>query len=73
MTLNGWVQFLIFFVVLVVCMRPLGIYMARVFTGKVTFLRPAENAIYRLCGVRSDEEQTWQGYALAMLLFSAVS
>ena len=73
MTLNGWVQFLIFFVALVVCMRPLGIYMARVFTGKVTFLRLVENAIYRLCGVHGDEEQTWQGYALAMLFFSAVS
>jgi len=33
MTLNGWLQFLIFFVVLLVCIRPLGIYMAKVFEG----------------------------------------
>jgi K+-transporting ATPase ATPase A chain len=73
MTLNGWVQFLIYFVVLLLCMRPVGIYMARVFSGQSKFLRPVENLIYRLCGVRSDEEMNWREYAVAMLLFSFVS
>ena len=73
MTLNGWLQFLIYFLVLLTCMRPLGIYMARVFSGKVTFLRPMERVIYRICGICADEEMTWRQYAVAMLLFSFVS
>jgi K+-transporting ATPase ATPase A chain len=73
MTANGWLQFLILFLVLLVCMRPLGIYMAEVFSGKVKFLRLVENAIYRVCGIYADEEMTWQQYTLAMLLFSFVS
>ena len=73
MTLNGWLQFLIFFVVLLVCIRPLGIYMAKVFEGKFSFLRPFENIIYRSCGIHADEEMSWKKYAGAMLLFSFVS
>ena len=73
MTTNGWLQFLIFFLVLLACMRPLGIYMAQVFSGKVKFLRPVECVIYRACRICADEEMTWQQYAVAMLLFSFVS
>src|ERR1700722_20230349 len=73
MTTNGWLQFLIFFLVLWACMRPLGIYMAQVFSGKIKFLRPIEGVIYRVCGICADEEMTWQQYAVAMLLFSFVS
>jgi K+-transporting ATPase ATPase A chain len=73
MTLNGWLQFLVYFLVLSICMRPLGIYMAGVFSGKYNFLRPAENLIYRLSGIRSDEEMSWREYTVAMLLFSFVS
>jgi potassium-transporting ATPase potassium-binding subunit len=73
MTLNGWLQFLIYFAVLLICMRPLGIYMAGVFSGKYNFLRPVENLIYRISGINRDEEMTWREYAVAMLLFSFVS
>jgi len=73
MTANGWLQFAIYFVVLLVFMRPLGIYMAQVFSGKYGFLRPVENVIYRACGIRRDEEMTWREYTVAMLLFSFVS
>src|SRR3984885_10369859 len=73
MTLNGWMQFAVYFVVLLVCMRPLGIYMARVFKGEYRFLAFIEKPIYRLCGVEDGEEMTWQTYAVAMLIFSFVS
>jgi potassium-transporting ATPase potassium-binding subunit len=73
MTLNGWLQFLIYFVVLLICMRPLGVYMAGVFSGKYNFLRPVENLIYRISGIHRDEEMTWREYTAAMLLFSFVS
>jgi K+-transporting ATPase ATPase A chain len=73
MTFNGWLQFFIYFLVLLVCMRPLGIYITGIFSGKYRFLGFLERPVYRLCGVRPDEEMDWRGYAAAMLLFSFVS
>jgi potassium-transporting ATPase potassium-binding subunit len=73
MTTNGWMQFAVYFVVLLVCMRPLGIYMARVFSGDYKFLGFLEKPTYRLCGVHDGEEMTWQEYTVAVLLFSFVS
>src|SRR5271154_2266542 len=77
MTANGWLQFLLFAVVLVVLMQPLGLYMARVFEGERTFLdpvlKPIERLIYRLCGVKANAEMNWREYTAAMLLFSFVS
>jgi potassium-transporting ATPase potassium-binding subunit len=73
MTANGWLQFLVYFLVLLVCMRPLGLYMTGVFNGKYRFLGALEKAIYRIAGVHEDQEMTWRGYAGAMLLFSFVS
>jgi K+-transporting ATPase ATPase A chain len=58
-------------------MRPLGLYIARVLEGQKTFLdpvlRPVERIIYRVCGIRADQEMSWQQYAVAMLIFSFVS
>jgi potassium-transporting ATPase potassium-binding subunit len=77
MTANGWLQFVVFFAVLVLLMRPLGLYIARVLEGGKTFLdpvlRPVEQLIYRACGIHADQEMSWQQYAIAMLVFSFVS
>jgi K+-transporting ATPase ATPase A chain len=73
MTFNGWLQFFVYFLLLLACMRPLGIYMAGVFSGKYSFLAPVENLVYRLCGVSRDDEMDWRQYTRAMLLFSFVS
>ena len=77
MTANGWIQFLIFFGLLLALMRPLGIYIARVLEGERTFLSPVlapiERAIYKLCGIEPSEEMTWREYSVALLLFSLVS
>ena len=74
MTLNGYLQLAFYFVVLIALAKPLGSYMARVYEGKSfgldRVLGPFERLIYRLCGVRSDEEMNWKTYALAMLLFN---
>lgn len=76
MTLNSIVQIVLYFVVLVALAKPLGSFMARVFEGKPVFLdrllKPIERLIYRLCGVREDEEMGWQRYTAAMLLFSVI-
>src|SRR4051812_47425984 len=77
MTGNGWLQLALYLLALLAVTKPLGIYMARVFSGERTFLdrplRPIERAIYRLCRVDPEEEQTWKTYTIAMLLFSLVS
>jgi len=74
MTANGWVQIAIYFLLVLVCVKPLGFFMARVFEGERTFLSPVfapiERGIYRFCGVDRAEEQHWTTYTIAMLLFS---
>jgi K+-transporting ATPase ATPase A chain len=69
MTANGWIQIGLFLLAVLVCVKPLGLYMARVFEGEITFLAPVERVLYRLGGVRQ-EEQHWTGYTIAMLAFS---
>lgn len=76
MTTDGVLQITLFFVVLAALVKPLGWYMARVFEGKPAglnrLLAPVERLIYRLCGVREEEEMDWQRYTAALLLFSVV-
>ena len=77
MTANGWLQFGIFSVVLLLTVRPVGIFLARVLEGQDTWLspilRPIERIIYKLCGVNADHEMNWREYAFAILGFSSVS
>jgi potassium-transporting ATPase potassium-binding subunit len=77
MTANGWFQIFVFLVVIFAVAKPLGIYMARVFSGEKTFLdpilRPVERLLYRLTGVDETKEMRWTEYAASMLLFSGVS
>src|SRR5215510_12503570 len=77
MSANGWLQILIFFLVILVVTKPLGIYMFRVFEGDRQplphFFGPIERALYRLCGVNPKEQQKWTEYTIALLLFSAIT
>jgi len=76
MTLNGWIQIVVFLVVLVLLVKPLGSYMAKVYQGERTFLSPVigplERLAYRLAGIHPDEEMDWKVYAATVLLFSVV-
>ncbi|HEY9084948.1 MAG TPA: potassium-transporting ATPase subunit KdpA [Candidatus Tyrphobacter sp.] len=76
MTIVGWIQALVFFAIIVALTKPIGLYMARVFAGERTWLSPVfvpiERLIYRLGGVREEQEMPWYGYALSMLAFSLV-
>jgi K+-transporting ATPase ATPase A chain len=73
MTAQGILQLAIYLVVLLALAWPLGVYIARVFDGPaplwVRALAPLEKGIYRVCGVRPDEQMGWKRYALAMLAF----
>jgi K+-transporting ATPase ATPase A chain len=74
MTFNGWLQIVIFAVLVILITKPYGGYMTRVFNGERTpvrvVLHPVEVGIYKLCGIREDEEQHWISYAVAMLSFT---
>ena len=72
MTSNGIFQILLFCGLLLLTVKPLGAYMARVFEGQVTFLAPLENGLYRALGVTRDDDQSWQQYAFSLLAFSVV-
>src|SRR5258705_7661613 len=77
MTINGWLQLLFFFALILAVTKPLGVFMAHVFNREKTFLdpvlRPVERLMYKLTGVNEEREMRWTEYAVAMLLFSAVS
>lgn len=77
MTTNGWLQILLFFLIILVATKPLGIFMANVFERRKTFLdpllQPLEKIFYRMTGVDSTHEMRWTEYGVAMLLFSAVT
>ena len=75
MTVNGWIQIALFCAVVLALVRPLGGYMARVFSGERTLLspvlEPVERGLYRLAGIDRTHEQHWLAYATAMLVFHA--
>jgi K+-transporting ATPase ATPase A chain len=77
MTLNGWVQIAVFFALLLLAAKPMGLYMARVYERKKTWLDPVlgpvERLLYRLTGVNPEAEMRWTEYGLAMLVFSGAS
>src|SRR5580704_18700061 len=77
MTVNGWLQIVVFLVLVLAVTKPIGVFITRVFNRERTFmdpvLRPAERLIYKLCLVDESHEMPWTEYAFAMLLFSAVS
>jgi K+-transporting ATPase ATPase A chain len=77
MTVNGWSQILVFLALIFLVTKPLGVFMARVFSRERTFmdpvLRPVERLLYRVTGVDENHEMRWTEYAISMLLFSVVS
>jgi len=76
MTALGVVQLLVYLGVLLALAKPLGIYMARVYEGRPIglgrVLGPIERLLYRVGGVRADDEMGWKRYAVAMVLFNFV-
>lgn len=77
MTTNGIFQIALYFGLILLVTKPMGAYMAKVFSGERTFLhpvlRPIEHLCYRLAGVQEDAEQRWTQYAGSLLAFSFFS
>jgi len=74
MTANGYLQIGLYLAALLLLAWPLGLYMARVYAGDlpvyVRWLRPLENGLYRMAGVKPEEGMAWLRYALAFLIFN---
>ncbi|MBI5329216.1 MAG: potassium-transporting ATPase subunit KdpA [Betaproteobacteria bacterium] len=71
---NGYFQLALYLVTLLGLAWPLGLYMARVYRdelpGFARWMRPLEHGLYRLCGVRADDDMPWTRYAFALLAFN---
>ncbi|MCK6393302.1 potassium-transporting ATPase subunit KdpA [Zoogloea sp.] len=72
MTSNAWLLLGVFLAALLLSAKPLGRYIAYVMEGRFHRARPVENILYRLSGVKADEEMGGLRYALALLLFNAL-
>jgi potassium-transporting ATPase potassium-binding subunit len=68
MTSNGLLQITVYFLVLLALTKPVGVFMARVFDGRMKFR--LEGLLYKLCGINPEQEQRWTQYAGAMLMFT---
>ena len=77
MTANALLQLALYFGVLLACVKLLGLYMARVYTGRAPALErvigPLERLIYRASGVDAAQEMTWRQYATATMALSLLS
>jgi len=69
-------QLVLFFLVLLALVKPLGWYMAQVYEGKPCKLykagEPLERFIYRCCRIQATEEMNWKRYLSAMLVFNLI-
>lgn len=70
MTPHSWLNMALYFGVLLLCVKPLGIYIANVMEGKLGFAARIEAAVYRLCGIPASEEMHWSRYAISLLTFT---
>jgi K+-transporting ATPase ATPase A chain len=72
----GSLQFAIYIFILLLLVKPLGLYMAHVYQGERTFLAPVlapmEQFIYRLAGIKAENEMNWKTYAGMLLMFNLV-
>lgn len=72
----GWLQIALYILVLLICAKPLGIFMAKVLDGKNHLLsKPLgwlERTTFKIAGVDPNQEQGWKTYALALLAFNLI-
>lgn len=76
MHLSHLLQYALFLVVVSLCVKPVGLYVFRVFDHQKTWLdfalRPVESLLYRLCGIDRSAEMDWKQYLTAFVIFTGV-
>ena len=78
MSVSGWIQLILFSIILLALTKPMGLYLVQVLDadGKTWLdpaLKPVERLIYRISGIDPAQEQDWKGYAVSVLIFSLVT
>ena len=76
MNIYSWFQLIFYIVVLLALAKPLGSFMAKVYQGEHTFLDrvlgPVERFIYRVSGIKPNEDMNWKTYAIAVMVFNVL-
>jgi potassium-transporting ATPase potassium-binding subunit len=76
MNWHNFIQHAVFLLILLLSVKPLGAYMARVYEGKpvgpISRLAPLERLIYRVSAIKPDKGMAWKEYAVCMLLFNII-
>ncbi|TAL68862.1 MAG: potassium-transporting ATPase subunit KdpA [Bacteroidetes bacterium] len=76
MTILEIIQVILFIAVLIALTPPLGKFMAKVFNGEKNIMKPVfgglENLIYKLSGIKAEEEMKWTTYTWSLLLFNLI-
>jgi len=74
MTLAGWTMILIFITLFVALAKPMGAWLYALYAGQnmpgARVLAPVERGLYKLSGIDPAREQSWVGYAVALLAFN---
>lgn len=69
----GFLQIIVYFLVLMAITPLLGGFMARLFQGERVFLTPVLGGLESLCcRISGNKEQSWQAYAASLLLFNFI-
>lgn len=75
MNAHAWMLLGLYLLSLLLLALPLGRYIVAVMEGRGLAVRLGarfESLLYRICGVRKDEDMGWKAYALAILLFNGL-
>jgi K+-transporting ATPase ATPase A chain len=76
LSLNAWLQLIVFLLIILGCSKPLGWYMAQIYQGQyprwIRFVSGIETGIYRACRIDPHLEMTWKQYLLALLLLNGI-
>ncbi|MGE4351475.1 MAG: potassium-transporting ATPase subunit KdpA, partial [Bdellovibrionales bacterium] len=70
---RGWFELALYFCFLLVLAKPVGLYMAAVFDGRMRFLSAFEKRLYRLSGIDTTLDMNGRDYLKAVFLFSIAS
>ena len=70
--MNALLQCAVYVAVLLALTKPLGAYMANVYEGRTRFLAPLENLVYRVAGVKPEDDMDWKRYLWATLWFNFI-
>ncbi|MBB5684610.1 potassium-transporting ATPase subunit KdpA [Sphingobium boeckii] len=71
MTVQGWMFIILFIALIAAIARPMGAFLFALYDGRpMPLLGPVERGFYRIGGVDPARDQSWRGYAIALLLFN---